>query len=342
MRALVKKEKTYGALELRQLPVPVLNHDEVLIKVKACGVCGSDLHVYEGTPGYEFLEYPVILGHEFCGTVVDKGGYVNGFNVGDRVVSEAGIGCGSCSWCRQGFFPMCETVKAYGLHLPGGMAQYVKVNPAVLHRLDDRISFQAGAVIEPAAVSLRAVLGQSHIQPGDFVVIFGAGVIGQITAQICLLMGAGPVVIVGSVEDKSVRLAKAAETGVETLVFSEHLMDEIREVFYGQKPKIVFECSGSVLALDTALDTSQKGGAVVVVGIYAKPLEIDMTTLVRNRISLVPSYAYGWQEFQKTVDLAAEGKIDLESILSCYPLEDATKAFEDSLNKKVVKAVLEL
>jgi len=257
-------------------------------------------------------------------------------------VAEAGIGCGTCAACRQGYYPMCEAVKAYGLHLPGGMAQYVKVSPAVLHRLDDRISFLAGSAIEPAAVSVEAVLEHSRVQPRDFVVVFGAGIIGQTTAQACLIKGADPVVMVGSEEDKPVRLSKAAEMGFETMVYSEHLIEEITEIFQGRKPRTVFECSGNVLALDKALKTSQKGGKVILMGIYAETLEIDITALVRKQISLVPSYAYGWKAFQKTVDLVATGKISLESMLSSYSLEKGPKAFEDSLSKKVVKAVLEL
>lgn len=341
MRALVKTKREYGALEIREVDLPRISPDEVLIQVKACGVCGSDLHAYEYTSSYEFLQIPITLGHEFCGLVAETGSQTEGFSVGDRVIAEAGFGCGTCPECRCGNYDRCPGLKAYGLHLQGGMAEYVKVKERVVHKLDEGISFLEGGAIEPAAVSVRAVFERSAIQPGDFVAVFGAGIIGLVVAQASRLKGADPVLLIGGEEDRDIRLSQAEKMGFHTLIDSEDLIAEMDDTFQGRRPSNIFECSGSSKAIKRAMEWVCKGGTIILVGIYDSPLEVHFTPVVRNQVSIIPSYAYIWDTFQKAIDLVGAKHISLTPLIKSYPLEKGDQAFHDSFKKRVIKAVLQ-
>jgi L-iditol 2-dehydrogenase len=341
MKALVKTKAEYGALEMREVDIPSISENEILIQVKACGVCGSDLHAYEYSPGYEFLQIPLVLGHEFCGLVVEVGSQVKGIFRDDRVAVEAGFGCGTCLECRRGNYDFCPDLKAYGLHFPGGMAEYVKVKGEVVHRLDERITFLEGGAVEPTAIGIKAVFERSTVHPGDFVAVFGVGIIGLSVAQACRLKGADPILLIGREEDRKTRLRLAEQMEFHAITGSGDLIAWIDETFRGRRPSTIFECSGSTEALKKAIELACKGGRIVLVGIYGRPMEIHFTPIVRNQISIIPSYAYHWDIFERTIDLVAARKISLQPLLTPYPLEKGDQAFKDSLSKEIIKAVLQ-
>ena len=182
MKALVKYQSGDGFVELRDVKIPEIKNDEVLIRVKACGICGSDIHILHD----EFKNYPpVILGHEFSGEIAEVGKKVDGWNKGDRVVSELHIeACRVCYLCRNGQAQICPKKRAIGSGSNGAFAEYMKVPTWLLHRIPESVSFEAAALTEPTAISIDAIIETGKVKPGDFVAITGPGPIGLLIDEL--------------------------------------------------------------------------------------------------------------------------------------------------------------
>ena len=206
MKAIVKTKPAPG-IEVLDVPIPRFQEDEVLVQVEAVGICGSDVHIYEWTSGYEFLEkyFPVTLGHEFAGVVVDGGPETKSrFKPGERVTSETGKICGRCFYCQRGKGVFCELRLQFGrigLERNGAMARFITVPWSSVHRIPSGVNFEEAAMCEPAGVALGAV-GRATIDPGDDVVILGPGPIGLMILQMCKARGAGRVTVLGLKEDE--------------------------------------------------------------------------------------------------------------------------------------------
>ncbi len=218
MKAIVKAKPVIG-INVLDVPVPKPRTDEVLIEVKAVGICGSDIHIYEWTSGYEFMEkyFPVTLGHEFSGVVAEVGPEAEGkFRPGERVTSETGKICGRCFYCQQGKGVLCEQRLQFGrigIERDGAMASFLTVPWTSLHRIPPTVTFEEAAMAEPAGVALGAVR-TAVIEPGDDVAIIGPGPIGLMILQMCRARGAGRVAVLGLKEDAS-RLKVAKELGAD-------------------------------------------------------------------------------------------------------------------------------
>src|SRR5208283_97445 len=197
MRALVKTARKHGAVELLDIPKPSAMPGQVLVKVQATAICGSDLHAYEYPPGYEFMQVPVVLGHEYSGVVEQVGDGVKNFKAGDRVMGESNQYCGYCANCHNGRTNICSNNKMTGLHIDGGMAEYIAVPQEILHKLPDSVSFAEAAVGQPCAVSFHGVFDNSRIRSADSVAVFGPGVVGLMAAQGARIMGARCVIVIG-------------------------------------------------------------------------------------------------------------------------------------------------
>lgn len=335
MLALRKVERRAGALSLVEQPVPQPGPDEVVLKVAACGVCGSDLHAYNDDPGYEFVRPPVTLGHEFAGIVTAVGERVNGWTVGQAACAIAIQGCGDCAECRRGDTQLCSSRVVQGLHYDGGMAEYVRVPARFLVPLPSSLDPVSGALVEPISVALHAVFDRTPITPGDRVVVTGPGFIGLMCALAARLCGAD-VTVVGSSADRDVRLRAAEAMGFRTAVFGEEPLTGRQ----GLPADVLIEASGSPAAVTGALTAVRRGGQVTLVGLYARSATLFMTTAVRDELTIRGAYASNYPNYIRAIQLLEAGMLPIEPLLSRYPLRQGQAAFEDALARRTLKPVL--
>src|SRR5215210_3325386 len=213
MTAVVQYDLKPGSVEVREMAIPEIGEDEVLLQVGAVSVCGSDVHQYHGSQSWP-VAVPVVLGHEFGGVVAKAGKRVKTIKEGDRVVSEtASYICGQCMMCRTGAYNLCPQRKGFGYGINGAMARFVRVPERTLHHIPDSLSFERAALTEPCCVGYNAVIEKSRVKPGDTVVVLGPGPIGLLCAEMARLAGAGNLIVAGMASDAS-RLAAASALGV--------------------------------------------------------------------------------------------------------------------------------
>lgn len=344
MKAVVKHKREYGFVEVMDVPEPkILNDDDVLVEVKSAAICGSDLHAYEYPTSYEFIQVPVILGHEFSGIVKDVGNKVTLFKPGDIVMGESNKYCGVCSNCRVGKTNICYNSLMTGLHIDGTMAEYVCTSEKYLHRVPKGLSFSEAAASQACTISVSGVIDKTNVVPGDIAVVFGPGIVGQTAAQLLKLMGAGLVFLVGTDQDEVLRLPIARDMGFHTInINKQNLVDEIKKISGVEKVDTVVECSGAISAFNNGIELLKKGGQLTVLGIYNQPFSVPVTSLVRNEIIINTSYTSKPSHYEKTLELLSKGMIDIKPLCKEYDFKDADLAFKDGLDKSVAKPILTL
>ena len=344
MKAVVKANPSPG-IEIREVGLPVPQPGEVLVRVEAAGICGSDVHIYEWTPGYEFLtpHFPLTLGHEFAGEIVDSRS--NSFRTGEKVTSETGRICGKCFFCKQGKGVLCSLRSSFGrigLERNGAMAEFVAVHEDCLHRIPPGVSPEESAVTEPAAVALGAV-ELARFYPGDVVVVLGPGPIGLLILQMCKALGAGRVVIFGQEADRP-RLEVAQKLGADLTLTSENpqAVPKLMDLTQGLGAGVVFEASGSPAAAVSGLKMLRKGGEMILVGIYPQPIPVDAThQMVRQMKSIKGSYGGAPLDWDRVLSLMAARKLQIAPLISnILPLERASEGFEAVLRKEALKILL--
>jgi len=320
-------------LRLEELPDPRPADDEVLIRVKAAGVCGTDVHMWEGTNTEG--TFPFIPGHEWAGEVVEVGGDVKTSSVGDRVVAEVPIKCRVCPNCKDGLDPnMCPDFELYGFswEYPGGMAEYTVSKEERLFKIPDNVSYEEAALVEPLSVAYHGVWGSGGgAAPHDRVVVFGAGPIGLFALLTCKASGA-PVIVV---EPQPVRAQMARDLGADVVIdpMAGHAVAQVLDHTGGRGATLVLECSGSNGALETTIDVVAKGGRIVLIGQSAGrkiPIEIGKTIFQGARIVGSSGSPYF---FPKTLTFMSRRLVDLSPVITHqFPLTDVLEAFE--LGKK--------
>ena len=341
MKAYVKTERKYGAVEFIDIPKPEPKGDQVLIKICASAICGSDLHAYEYPPGYEFMNIPVALGHEYGGIVEAVGEEVTLYKPGERVMGESNLYCSKCQNCHEGRTNICTSNKMTGLHINGAMAEYIVAPEKMVHRIPDQVTFAEAALAQPCAVSFHAIFDRSQILPGDVVVVFGPGIVGLMAAKGAQIVGASQIFVVGTDVDEAVRLPIARKMGFVTINSQrQDVAAEIERVTGKKQVDVAVECSGAAPAAQAALSLVRKGGSITLVGIYSKPNEIFFTPFVRNEIQINTSYTCLWKNYEQALLLVASGQIDLKPLMAVYPFDQGLQAIQDALDKKVIKPVL--
>ena len=343
MQAFVKRERTYGAVELMEIEEPEVAPGQVKISIKATALCGSDLHAFEYPNGYEFMQVPVVLGHEYSGIVAEAGAGVTRLKPGDRVMGESNQYCGACANCLQSRTNICENNKMTGLHTNGGIAEYICVSERIVHRVPENVSFAEAAVAQPCAVSFHAAFDKSGIKPADLVVVFGPGIVGLMAAQGAKIMGARQVVVVGTDVDEEFRMPVARQLGFFVVNGQRSdIRQELLKIAGTSAADVVLECSGATAALQGAISVVRKGGSITLVGIYSKPLEMFFTPLIRAEVDLRMSYTCTWKNYEQALQLISSGQVDLKPVMTAYPFREGLQAFQDGLAKKVLKPVLML
>jgi len=331
------------AVELRKMPVPEIGEEEVLLQVGAVSVCGSDVHQYHNSQSWP-VRVPVVLGHEFCGTIARAGSRVKGFREGDRVVSEtAATICGECLYCRTGAYNLCPERSGFGYGTHGAMANYVRVPARCLHHIPDSLPFERAALTEPCCVGYNAVAVKSHIRPGDTVVVIGPGPIGLLCAEMARLAGAGTLIVAGTSQDAS-RLDAARALGVtETVdVQSINLTEYVRSVGDGLGADLVIDAAGASAALKLALEIVRPGGQITKVGWGPQPLDFSLDPLVQKAVRLQGSFSHTFQNWEKVVMMLAAEQVNLGPVISqVAALDQWQDCFDGMSTGKYVKAVMQ-
>lgn len=330
--SLQKVAKVPGAVSLQEVPKPHPGPGEVVLRVAACGICGSDLHAYNQDPGYEFMATPVTLGHEYAGTVTSVGAGVTGWQAGDRAVVIAIQFCGACRRCRSGETHLCEERKVEGLHHDGGMAEYARARAEHLVPVPDDLDLVHAALVEPLSVALHCAADRTVIAPGDLVVVSGPGIIGLLSALVARVRGA-TVIVSGTGADEAVLLPLARSLGFETAVVG-------RGLRLPRKPDAVIEASGAALAITWAAEAVRRGGQVTLVGLYPQPVNWFATTAVREELTIRCSYGSGYPNYVQAIELMRAGAIPMEALVQRYPLSRGPAAFADALAKRTLKPLL--
>lgn len=325
----------------REIDIPEVGDDEVLIKIKKIGICGSDIHVYHGT--HPFTSYPVTQGHEVSGEVVEVGKNVSKVKAGDRVTIEPQVRCGKCYPCRHGKYNLCEELKVMGFQTTGTASEYFKAPELNVTKLPDDMDYSKGAMIEPLAVAVHAISRSGDIR-GKRVSVIGAGPIGNLVAQSAKAMGAERVML-SDVSDYRLSLGK--KVGIDA-VYNTRESDynaDLIDCFGPDKADIIYDCAGNDITMNSAIRSARKGSTIILVAVYAGMANVDLAVLNDHELDLNTTMMYRHEDYEKAIELVNEKKIDLESLMSnTFPFKEYQKAYEyiDQNREKAMKVLIDL
>lgn len=341
MRALVLKE--YGKLTFEDVPTPECRPSEVLVAVKACGICGSDVHGMDGSTGRR--RPPIIMGHEAAGVIAVIGQDVQGWKPGDRVTFDSTLSCGDCAYCRRGQVNLCEQRRVFGVSCqeyrqPGAFAEFVAVPHRILYHLPDALPFEEAALVEPFTIAFHAVR-RSPVTLNDTAVVVGCGMIGLTLVQAARLSGFGRIVAVDIAPEK---LALAGSLGATDILNSAKVdvVEAILGLTGGAGADQAFEAVGLAGTVDLAIRSVRKGGAVTLVGNVTPKVDLPLQAVVTRELSLHGSCASAG-EYGACLDMMSRGAINAKAILSATaPLADGAAWFERLYRKEpgLLKVVL--
>jgi L-iditol 2-dehydrogenase len=334
--AVVNYSAEKHAVELREVEVPAIGPEDVLVEVAAVGVCGSDLHQWLGDQSWQ-VNYPVVLGHEFAGLVRQSGERVSGWREGERVASEtAAVIDPDSPMTRRGLYNLDPRRRGFGYGVDGAMTRYVRVPARCLHRLPESLTLEKAALAEPCCVAYGAVAVGSRISPGDRIVVLGPGTIGILCAMVARLCGAE--VAVFGLEQDARRLEVARQCGC--LGLSQGLMEWALETD-GLGVDGVVDATGASASLQTALAIVRPDGWITKVGWGPQPLRFSLDPLVQKNVKLQGSFSHTWSTWERVLRLLAGGKLDVAPIIGgVWPLEEWREAFEAMHSGKILKALL--
>ncbi|QDT30397.1 D-arabitol-phosphate dehydrogenase [Gimesia panareensis] len=335
--AVVNYAPEADSVELQEIPVPEIGPDEVLLEVAAVGVCGSDLHQWTADHSWP-VNYPVVLGHEFAGTISETGELVRNWKTGDRVVSEtAAIIDPDNPLSREGRYNLDPTRKGFGYGVNGAMTSFVRVPARCLHRVPDSLPLEKAALTEPCCVAFNAVVMNGDIQPGDRVVVFGPGPIGLLCAAMARLQGA-EVAVVGLERDKGRLEIAAKEYGCEPIVEG---LDDWSQAVDGLGVNGVVDAAGVSVTLKKSLEIVRPAGWISKVGWGPQPLGFSLDPLVQKNIRLQGSFSHNWPIWERVIRLLTTGQLNIDPIIGgTWSLSEWHTAFETMHSGEIVKAVL--
>jgi L-iditol 2-dehydrogenase len=342
MKAIVKYASGKGNVEIRDVAEPIPGSGQVMVEVKAAGVCGSDLHIYYDEIAIPIVP-PVIMGHEFSGIIVELGKGVEHLRVGDRVTCETTAwSCGRCRHCRIGNYNMCASRKVVGYAFDGCFARYCVVNERQVHLLPDNVDFLAGALTEPLACCVHAVLELTAISAGDVATITGPGPIGLLCLQLTKAAG-GYAIMCGTWQDEE-RLEMARRFGADLTVNVQNtdLLRLLGDLTDGQGADLFFECAGAPPAARLGLSATRRGGQYTQIGLFPGPFELSFDQIAYKELRVTGSLGQRWSSWQRALALMAQGQVDTRSLVShVLPLSEWREAFRLFEAKQGLKIVLE-
>jgi L-iditol 2-dehydrogenase len=327
MNALLLSE--YKHLAIATLPVPAPGPSDVLVQVAACGICGSDVHGYDGASGRRIP--PLVMGHEASGIVAALGSEVTGFNVGERVTFDSTVSCGVCAFCREGEINLCDNRQVIGVSCgdysrAGAFAEYVTVPARIVYKLPEGLSFAEAAMLEAVSVALHAV-AVSDLEGGETALVIGAGMIGLLTLQAARVAGCSRIFVA---DIDATRLKLAAELGADETVLASgaELMQQVLRLTEGRGVDVVLEAVGRNETIATAIDCVRKGGTVTLIGNITPQVNLPLQKVVSRQIRLQGSCASSG-EYPEAMQLMAAGKIRVKPLITAIaPLSDGPSWFD--------------
>lgn len=340
MKAVMKVALGVGNIELRDIPEPTAGEGQVVIGVKAAGICGTDMHIYKD----EFKSRPpVVLGHEISGEIVEVGQGVETLKTDMRVTTETYFHtCGVCRYCRNGQVNLCFERRSIGSAVNGGFTNYVVVPAKNIHELPEGLSFNAGSLTEPLACVVHGVLTTPTVAPGDLAVIAGPGAIGLLTLQVVKAAGAKTIVLGTSADESRLELAKTlgADCGID--VQEQNPEDLVRELSYqGLGADVVYECSGAGPAATQLLKLVRRKGRYVQIGLFGKSIAFDLDQLCYKELAMSGSNATIPSAWPKALQLLERGVVNTEALISdIYSVTDWQEAFDFFEAKQGIKLLL--
>jgi L-iditol 2-dehydrogenase len=334
--AVVNFAPERGSVEIREIDKPEIGEDDVLLEVSNVGVCGSDLHQWTADHSWP-VNYPVVLGHEFGGHIVEAGKNVMKWKEGDRVVSEtAAVIDANNPMSRAGLYNLDPTRKGFGYGVNGAMTRFVKVPARCLHLVPDQIPFEEACLTEPCCVAYSAVIANTRITPGDRVIVLGPGTIGILCAAMARLCGA-EVAIVGLEADRH-RLAIAEQYGCESIIGDASDWAKQRD---GLGADCIIDAAGASITLKIALQLIRPNGKITKVGWGPQPLGFSLDPLVQKNITLQGSFSHNWPMWERVIALLSSGQLNVKPIIGgIWPITEWNTAFDKMHKGEVVKSVL--
>lgn len=327
MKALVLE--AYNNLVYKDMPEPAIEDNEVLIQVKACGICGSDVHGMDGSSGRRHP--PLIMGHEASGVIVRTGSGVANYSEGDRVTFDSTIYCGTCFYCNQGLINLCDNRRVLGVapveyRQHGAFAEYVAVPEHILYRLPDNLSFEQAAMVEPVSIAFHAVT-LTPVSLNDTAVVIGSGMVGIFVIQALRAAGCGTIIAVDLEQNK---LDLALELGADFGLLADQtdVPEEVRKMTNGRGADIAVEVVGNTTAVNIAVSSLRKGGAMTIVGNLAATVDFPLQEVVTRQISIAGSCS-SCGEYPACLDMIARGTINVDALISnIEPLADGAEWFK--------------
>jgi L-iditol 2-dehydrogenase len=326
MKALLLTE--YKHLQLAELPAPEIGPDEVLVRVKACGICGSDVHGFDGSTGRRIP--PIVMGHEAAGVIERVGAGAAHLREGDRVTFDSTIYCGECGYCRRGLVNLCDRRQVLGVSCGdyrrhGAFAEYVAVPGRIVYRLPEGLSFEQAAMIEAVSVAVHAV-NLTPITPGDTAVVVGSGMIGLLAIQALKLAGCGRVIAV-DIDGARLELARKLGADLQLNPKTGDVAAEVARHTEGQGADVAVEAVGATESVRSALACLRKGGSLTLIGNLSPAIDLPLQAVVTRQIRLQGSCASAG-EYPVCIDLVARGGIRVDPLISAAaPLEEGPQWF---------------
>jgi L-iditol 2-dehydrogenase len=341
MKALLLSN--YRHLEVADLPAPVPGENEILVRVAACGICGSDVHGYDGSSGRRIP--PIVMGHEAAGMVAAVGSAVTKFRAGDRVTFDSTVCCGACDYCRRGEINLCDNRNVLGVSCAdyrraGAFAEYVSVPERIVYRLPETLSFAEAAMLEAVSVALHAV-SLSPITPETTSLVIGAGMIGLLTLQALRAAGCSRV-FVADVDASRLKLAADLGANEALAATGAELVSQIFDLTNGRGVDLVVEAVGIDATVRAAIDCARKGGAVTLVGNVSAEVTLPLQKVVTRQLRLQGSCASAG-EYPRAIELVSSGQIRVKPLITAVaPLEDGPGWFERLYSREanLMKVVL--
>ena len=330
-----------GQISFREIPVPEPGPDQVLVKIKKIGVCGSDIHVYHGT--HPYTSYPVTQGHEVSGQIVKVGEYVKDLQEGQKVTIEPQVFCGRCYPCLHGKYNLCEKLKVMGFQTTGTASEYFAVDSSKVTPLPEGMTYSEGAMIEPLAVTVHAAKRFRDLK-GAKVVVFGCGPIGILLIQSLKALGAGSI-LATDISDMRLELAKSLGADFTVNTRDNDYTKALLDAFGPDKADVAYDCAGTDITMDQAIQNARKGSTIILIAVFGKRASVDLAKLNDSELDLNTSMMYRHEDYVDAIRFVNEGKIQLKPLMSAhFPFADYKKAYEyiDDNREKVMKVLIDV
>ncbi len=330
-----------GKIEFRDVPEPSIGPREILLRLKNIGICGSDIHVWHGT--HPFTKYPVVQGHEYSAVIEAVGEKIKTAKLGMRATARPQLICGDCGPCRRGDYHVCQNLRVQGFQAPGCAQDLFVVPEERLVLFPESMSYERGAMIEPASVGAHSSRRADGFQ-GKNVVISGAGTIGNIVAQFVQVKGAAKVLIT-DISDFRLEIAKTCGIQYTANVTTEPLEDVIKRVFGDDGFQVGFEAAGVQASIESLIGSIEKGGEIIVLGVYENNPRINMGFIVEHEIRLTGSMMYSHEDYVEAVEFISKGRVAIDPLITKhFPFRDYNDAYKfiENQGDKTLKVVIDM